>query len=96
MLIANDLPIWAIGFDDIPYSYILSALTQHLHLEYYSLFFPVSCVVVYELKMSEKSISSRSLEGAETLHEREGYNDKDVFGHEEEHDVCNWILTFQR
>ena len=39
--------------------------------------------------MSEKSISSRSLEGAETLHERGDYDDKDVFGHEEEHDVCN-------
>lgn len=40
--------------------------------------------------MSEKnSISSRSLEGAETLHDRERYDDKDVFGHEEEHDVRN-------
>lgn len=47
--------------------------------------------------MSErKSFSSASLEGAETLHEREGYNDRDVFGHEEEHDVCDSIsLTLQ-
>lgn len=39
--------------------------------------------------MSEKSISSRFLENGETLHEGEAYDDKDVFGHEEEHDVCS-------
>ncbi len=46
--------------------------------------------------MSErKSLSSASLEGGETLHEREGYDDKDVFGHEEEHDVRVLILNSQ-
>lgn len=46
--------------------------------------------------MSErKSFSSPSLEGAETLHERERYDDKDVFGHEEEHDVRKSIWYFQ-
>lgn len=45
--------------------------------------------------MSEKkSSSSPSLEGAETLNERQGYDDKDVFGHEEEHDVRSSVLTF--
>lgn len=28
---------------------------------------------------------------AETLNEREGYDDVDVFGHEEEHDVCDFL-----
>ena len=43
--------------------------------------------------MSEKnSISPPSLEGAETLHDRERYDDKDVFGHEEEHDVRNFTF----
>ena len=39
--------------------------------------------------MSEKkSFESHSLERADTLDGREGgYDDKDVFGHEEEHDV---------
>lgn len=41
-----------------------------------------------------KSLSPPSLEGAETLHEqREGYDDRDVFGHEEEHDVCDFIVS---
>ena len=29
---------------------------------------------------------------AETLNEREGYDDVDVFGHEEEHDVCGFYI----
>ena len=45
--------------------------------------------------MSEKnSLSTPSLERADTLNERgEGYHHVDVFGHEEEHDVCDPILT---
>ena len=39
--------------------------------------------------MSEKK---SILSPAETLNEREGYDDVDVFGHEEEHDVCDLIL----
>lgn len=35
----------------------------------------------------KKSSSLPSLEAAETLHKRETYDDNDVFGHEEEHDV---------
>lgn len=48
--------------------------------------------------MSEKnSISSPSLERAETLNGHgDAYNDKDVFGHEEEHDVRYPALTCQR
>ena len=44
--------------------------------------------------MSEKgSISSPSLERADTLNgQGDGYDDRDVFGHEEEHDVCDSIL----
>ena len=44
--------------------------------------------------MSEKiSLSSPSLERADTLNERAaGYDDVDVFGHEEEHDVRRSIL----
>ena len=44
--------------------------------------------------MSEKrSFSSpSSLEATETLHGRH-YDDRDVFGHEEEHDVRNLICT---
>lgn len=46
--------------------------------------------------MSEKkSLSSQSLQDVETLQEREGYDDNDVFGHEEEHDVRISILPFQ-
>lgn len=45
--------------------------------------------------MSEKKSLSPSLEGAETLREREAYDNKDVFGHEEEHDVRNSIASFQ-
>lgn len=47
--------------------------------------------------MSEKnSISSPSLERADTLNGRgDAYDDKDVFGHEEEHDVRYPVLTFQ-
>ena len=46
------------------------------------------------LEMSEKgSLSSpSSLEATETLHGR-NYDDNDVFGHEEEHDVRNSICT---
>ena len=56
-----------------------------------------SCVVLLcsiGLEMSEKrSFSSpSSLEATETLHGR-NYDDKDVFGHEEEHDVRNSICT---
>ena len=45
--------------------------------------------------MSEKrSFSSpSSLEATETPHGREAYDDHDVFGHEEEHDVRNSIFT---
>lgn len=32
------------------------------------------------------------LSPAETLNEREGYDDVDVFGHEEEHDVCGFYI----
>ena len=46
--------------------------------------------------MSEKvSLSSPSLGGVETLHEREGFDDKDVFGHEAEHDVRNSFSVLQ-
>ena len=34
------------------------------------------------------------LSPAETLNEREGYDDVDVFGHEEEHDVRDFIYLF--
>ena len=34
------------------------------------------------------------LSPAETLNERERYDDVDVFGHEEEHDVCDFIYLF--
>ena len=46
------------------------------------------------VNMSEKnSLESHSLERADTLNGREGdYDDKDVFGHEEEHDVRDPIL----
>lgn len=46
--------------------------------------------------MSEKnSISSPSLERADTLNGHgDVYDDKDVFGHEEEHDVRSPVLTY--
>ena len=59
--------------------------------------FQPACAALTVVNMSEeKSLESHSLEHADTLNARDGdYDDKDVFGHEEEHDVRDSNRAYQ-